>query len=126
MSGITTVLPHQKYGAVVVHVKERELPPRLLHHDEDRVHEVKDLSGDDNDNDKNASGGKWGACVVANKLILKRRIAVRLSHPQVPCCTASRSLCLTGDDDVGVGPTTKKSFYTWNNSKLTLSSPMVK
>lgn len=34
---------HQEDGAVVVHVQEGELPPRLLEHDEQCVHEVKHL-----------------------------------------------------------------------------------
>lgn len=36
---------HEKDGAVVVHVQEGELPPRLLQDDENSVHEVKDLLG---------------------------------------------------------------------------------
>lgn len=36
---------HQEDGAVVVHVQEGELPPRLLQDDENGIHEVKDLLG---------------------------------------------------------------------------------
>lgn len=34
---------HQEDGAVVVHVQERQLPPRLLQDDKHRVHEVQHL-----------------------------------------------------------------------------------
>lgn len=85
---------------MVVHVQERELPPGLLHDDENSVHEVKDLFRNGRGQKQmrmhgsekvtKLCGGKDQEACTVSETVHDRNEASRLSVTHSHCCVLCR------------------------------------